>query len=290
MAKQFHDVNCRIIDGVAVITLQNPPVNGLGHGVRLGLVEAFSAVRNDPLVQAIVLTGAGRGFSAGGDIREFGTPAAAATPALSLDVHPVIEASAKPVVAALHGFAIGGGLETALVCHYRIAAADTKIGLTELGLGVIPLSGTQRLPRVLGLEAAIELILGGQLQPARQLSAHALFDQIVEGDGQQVLDVAIEFARRCGAGSTTATQPLPLIRHRPLPDSNPQAILAAARQRIGDNPMANEALNAIEAVALSADFDAGMAVARGIYDRLAASDEVRGKRDGFFAARDRSAQ
>jgi enoyl-CoA hydratase len=147
-------VTYRVENGVSVVTIEHPPVNGLGHSVRHGLKTAFDTARIDGRVGAIVLTGAGRGFSAGGDIREFGTLAATAAPALSLDVHPVIEGSEKPVVAAIHGFAIGGGLETALVCHYRIVAADARIGLPELKLGVIPLSGTQRLPRVLGMDNA----------------------------------------------------------------------------------------------------------------------------------------
>lgn len=280
--QRFHGVVYSIEGEVAVITMDNPPVNGLRHGVRRGLVEAFETARRDPQVRAIVLAGAGRGFSAGGDIREFGTSAATAAPALSLHVHPAIEGSEKPVVAAIHGFAIGGGLETALVCHYRIAAGDAKLGLPELKLGVIPLSGTQRLPRVLGLAGAIDMILGGEILPARGLDDGALFDQLIEGDAEAVLSAALALAReKIGA------YPLPLIRHRPLPDADPAAVMAAAHARLApDDDMAREGLNAIAAAVEAADFDAGMAAARAIYDRLIASEAVRNQRDRFFAARD----
>ena len=270
------------LDGeVAVITMDNPPVNGLNHPVRQGLVTAFEAARSDPRVKGIVLTGAGRGFSAGGDIREFGTPAATAAPALSLHVHPVIENSEKPVVAAIHGLAIGGGLETALVCHYRIAAGDTKVGLPELKLGTLPLSGTQRLPRVLGLQKAIDLILGSELCRARELADTSLFDQVIDADGAAVVAAAIAFAR-----THIDITPLPLIRHLPLPDADPAAVLAAARSRIGaDDLMAREGLNAIAAAVESADFDAGMAVSRAIFNRLITSDYFLRQSGQFLSSR-----
>lgn len=270
------------LDGsIAVISMNNPPVNGLNHPIRQGLVTAFETARSDPRVEAIVLTGAGRGFSAGGDIREFGTPAATAAPALSLHVHPVIENSEKPVVAAIHGLAIGGGLETALVCHYRIAAGDTKVGLPELKLGTLPLSGTQRLPRVLGLQKTIDLILGSELCRARDLADSALFDQVIEADGPAVLAAAIAFAR-----TRIGVTPLPLIRHRPIPDRDPVAVLAAARSRITDEDfMAREGLNAIAAAVESADFEAGMAVSRAIFDRLITSEFFIKQRDKFLAPR-----
>jgi len=269
----------RVEDEVAVISMDNPPVNGLSHRLRQGLVQAFKAARSDPQVHAIVLAGAGRGFCAGGDIREFGTPAATAAPALSLHVHPLIEDSEKPVVAAIHGFAVGGGLETALACHYRVAAGDAKVGLPELRLGVIPLSGTQRLPRALGLATAIDIILGGELLPARELDDRALFDQLIEGDAQAVLSVALALARE-----KIGVRPLPRIRHRLLSEADPAAVIAAARARLApDDVMAREGLNAIAAAFEAVDFDTGMATARAIYDRLIASEVVRKQRDRFLA-------
>jgi 3-hydroxyacyl-CoA dehydrogenase len=271
-------VTWRIDDGVSIVTLDNPPVNSFSHATRRGLVDAFEAAQRDPAVRAIVLHGKGRGFSAGADIRELGTPAAIAEPGLSQHVHPVIEGCTKPVVAALHRLAIGGGLETALVCHYRLAAADTRVGLPELKLGVIPLSGTQRLPRALGLRGAIDMILGCELVTAASLPG-GLFDQVVDGDAGQVLAAAIAFARH-----RPADEPLPLIRHRRVPDADPHAILQAARASATD-AMAREGLDAIAASFEAPDFDAGMTVARAIYNRLNGSDAVKARRDRFFAQR-----
>jgi enoyl-CoA hydratase len=284
-AQRFDNVEYRVEDEVAIVTMSHPPVNGLSLGLRRGLVAAFEAARHDAQVRAIVLNGGGRGFSAGGDIREFGTSAAAAAPALSLHVHPVIEASGKPVVAAIHGFAIGGGLETALVCHYRLVAASARIGLPECKLGVIPLSGTQRLPRVLGLAKSIEFILGAQIVPANTFAGTALFDRVVDGDEQQVLRSAIELARE-----KTGSASLPLIRRLPLPDHNPGAIVAEARARLASgDAIEGKCLAAIAAAAEAVDFEAGMAEARVIYDRLASSDEVSRHRDRFFQSREDNA-
>ncbi|MCP3715371.1 enoyl-CoA hydratase-related protein [Paraburkholderia sp. CNPSo 3281] len=280
-AQRFDNVEYYVEDDVAVVAMSHPPVNGLGLGVRRGLVAAFEAARHDPEVRAIVLKGCGRGFTAGGDIREFGTAAAAAAPALSLHVHPVIEASEKPVVAAIHGFAIGGGLETALVCHYRLVADNAQIGLPECRLGVIPLSGTQRLPRVLGLAKSIEFILGTQIVSASTFAGTALFDRIVEGDEQHVLRLAIELAR-----AKIGSAALPLISRLPLPDHDPVSVIAKARARLAcGDAIESKCLDAIAAAAESADFEAGLAAARTIYDRLAASDEVSRQRDRFFKSR-----
>ncbi|MGF6932033.1 enoyl-CoA hydratase [Paraburkholderia sp. UCT70] len=278
---RFADVEYRVEDEVAIVTMSHPPVNGLGLGIRRGLVAAFEAARCDARVRAIVLNGSGRGFSAGGDIREFGTSAATASPALSLHVHPVIEASDKPVVAAIHGFAIGGGLETALVCHYRVVADNAQIGLPECKLGVIPLSGTQRLPRVLGFAKSIEFILGAQIVRAGTFRGTALFDRIVDGDEHEMSRLAIELAREKIGGTS-----LPLIRRLPLPDGDPVSIVAEARSRLScSDAIESQCLDAIAAAAESPDFDAGMAAARAIYDRLVSSDQVSMQRDRFFKSR-----
>ena len=277
----FVEVGYCVEGEVAIVTISHPPVNGLGLGVRCALVAAFEAAHRDEHVRAIVLKGGGRGFSAGGDIREFGTPAATATPALSLHVHPVIEASRKPVVAAIHGFAIGGGLETALACHYRVVADNAKIGLPECKLGVIPLSGSQRLPRVLGLARSIEFILEGPIVPAGTFEDTPLFDRVVGGDELHVTSVALELARE-----KIGTTPLPLIRRLPIPACDRVAVVAEARARLASaDVIEGECLNAIAAAAEACDFDAGMAAARAIYDRLVASDEVLRQRDRFFQSR-----
>jgi 3-hydroxyacyl-CoA dehydrogenase len=276
--QRFHAVNYRLRDGVAVLTMDNPPVNALSHSVRLGLVAAFEHAIADVAVSAIVLAGAGRGFSAGGDIREFGSPAAAASPALSLHVHPVIERSPKVTVAAMHGLAMGGGLETALVCHFRLAAADTRIALPEIGLGLIPLSGTQRLPRVLGLEASIAFILEAQTEMARDFARDTLFDAVIEGGAEEVIDAAVAFARN--AAERQREQPsirLPLIRDRPMWRHDAVAILDRARRRGADmGPTAAAAVEAVAATVEAPDFDAGMQRAREIFDRLMAVIQRRG--------------
>ncbi|MEP7282456.1 MAG: enoyl-CoA hydratase/isomerase family protein, partial [Rubrivivax sp.] len=142
-------------DGVAVITLNNPPVNGLGYDTRRGIADGIDRAHADPAVKAIVVTGAGRAFSGGADIREFGSAKAGAEPNLP-SLWKLFEASDKPIVAAMHSVAMGGGLELALACHYRVAAPGTSVALPEVKLGLVPgAGGTQRLPRVLGVETAL---------------------------------------------------------------------------------------------------------------------------------------
>ena len=147
---------------IAVITLSNPPVNGLGFATRLSIADGLSRANADTAVKAIVLTGAGKAFSGGADIKEFGSPKALQEPNL-LSVILALEHSAKPVVAAIHSVCMGGGLELALGCHYRIAAPGCNVALPEVKLGLIPgAGGTQRLPRVLGVEVALNMIVSGE--------------------------------------------------------------------------------------------------------------------------------
>src|SRR5262245_44490730 len=167
---------------IAVVTFSNPPVNSFSHAVRVALLDALDRAAVDPDVRAIVLTGAGGLFSGGADIREFGTPASLAAPRLH-DVIAACEGSAKPVIAVLSGIALGGGFEIALGCHYRVARADARVGLPEVKLGLLPgAGGTQRLPRLVGVATALNVILGGEQIPAREFAATSLFDRIVDGD------------------------------------------------------------------------------------------------------------
>ena len=151
------------VDGdIALITLNNPPVNGLGYATRLGITEALAKANADAAVKAIVITGAGKAFSGGADIKEFGTPKALQQPNL-LSVILMIENSTKPVMAAVHTVCMGGGLELALACHYRIAAPGCSVALPEVKLGLLPgAGGTQRLPRALGVEPALNMIVSGE--------------------------------------------------------------------------------------------------------------------------------
>ena len=190
---------------IAVVTIDNPPVNALKHEVRAGLIEAFQRVRNDAGVKAAVLACAGRTFSAGADISEFGKPRR--SPGL-IEVIETIEETGKPVVAALHGTPLGGGFELALGCHYRVAAPGTRVGLPEIKLGLLPgAGGTQRLPRLIGPERALQLILSGNPTPVEELKEDGVVDAIVTGD---VVKEAIAFARKVVAEK----RPLTRVRDR----------------------------------------------------------------------------
>jgi 3-hydroxyacyl-CoA dehydrogenase len=173
-------VSLRNDGDIAVITIDNPPVNALNHALRAGLVDLVSRARADAHTTAIVIVCAGRTFIAGADISEFGKPAREPT---TLDVIAAIEASAKPVIAAMHGTPLGGGLEVALGCHFRLAAPGTRLGLPEIKLGLIPgAGGTQRLPRLIGLDKAMAMILSGDPIPATEALEAGLIDAIIEGD------------------------------------------------------------------------------------------------------------
>jgi len=152
----------KVHGNVAVITLNNPPVNGLGFATRQAVAQGLEAAWADAAVTAIVITGAGKAFSGGADIREFNSPKMLAEPSLHSLVR-MLEASPKPVVAAIHTVVMGGGLELALGCHYRVAAPGTQVALPEVKLGLLPGGGgTQRLPRVLGVETALNMIVTGE--------------------------------------------------------------------------------------------------------------------------------
>ena len=177
---QSEPVTYQRLGPVALLLIDYPPVNVLGAAVRAGLARALASALADDGAQAIVIACAGRTFAAGADIAEFGAPMS--EPSLQ-SVFAAIESAAKPVVAALHGTALGGGLELALACHYRVAVADAKMGLPEITLGVIPgAGGTQRLPRIIGALAALDMIIAGN--PIDAATAHriGLVDAVVAGD------------------------------------------------------------------------------------------------------------
>lgn len=164
---------------IAIITLDNPPVNSMGHALRQRIVAALDAALVDPAVRGIVLKGNEKAFCAGADVSEFGKPLQLAEPILGT-VLTHVENSSKPVIAAISGVALGGGLELALACHGRVALETAKLGLPEILLGLIPGSGgTQRLPRLTGLDTALAMIQSGQPQTGRQLSASGLLDKVV---------------------------------------------------------------------------------------------------------------
>ena len=268
-------------DGVAVITLNNPPVNGLGLSTRLGLMEGLDRAAQDPAVAAIVLTGAGRAFSGGADITEFNTPKALQEPSLHTVIRAV-EASAKPVVAAIHSVAMGGGLELALGAHYRIAAPGAQIALPEVKLGLLPgAGGTQRLPRAVGLEVALNMIVSGAPVPSEQLAKSGLFDEMAEGD---LLDAAVAFARKAGAQAG----PHPRVRDRKIVHENAAGFIQFARnsaQAAAPNfPAPHKCIDAIEAGVLNG-FDKGSVAEREGFIALMMTPESRALRHAFFGER-----
>jgi 3-hydroxyacyl-CoA dehydrogenase len=275
-----HHVDYRIDRTVAVITFTNPPVNGLSHAVRSGVAAALERTHTDPSVQAIVLTGTGGLFSGGADIREFGTPASLASPTLR-ELIEQVEASAKPVVAAIAGLCLGGGLELALAAHARIANATAKLGLPEVKLGLLPgAGGTQRLPRLVGVERALDMIVTGEPVPAAALAGTALLDLVVDGDP---VAAAVEFAASTGLASTPPRR----TRDIPLDEPNLASLCAAARTRLEAAlprlPAPLRAVDAIEAAGLP--FEEGLAVERRAFVELMETPESKGLRHAFFAER-----
>jgi 3-hydroxyacyl-CoA dehydrogenase len=268
---------------VAVITLNNPPVNGLGLATRLGITQGLEKAEADSAVKAIVITGAGNAFSGGADIKEFGSPKAGAEPNL-LSVILAVEAMSKPVVAAIHGVCMGGGLELALGCHYRVVAKGTQIALPEVKLGLLPgAGGTQRLPRVLGVEPALNMIVTGEPVKSEMLAAlpgQKLFDKVVEGD---VVSAALALA-----AEVSDTRPLPLVRHLKATHANPDGFFQFARNSIGAMAKNYPApLQCVEAVAnaVRKPFDEGMRLELVAFQNLMLTPESRALRHVFMAER-----
>ncbi|HSN22353.1 MAG TPA: 3-hydroxyacyl-CoA dehydrogenase NAD-binding domain-containing protein [Usitatibacter sp.] len=267
-------------DAVAVITLDNPPVNGLGHGLRSALVAGLDAAQADGRVRAIVLVGANGLFSGGADIREFNTPKATAEPTLHTVIR-IVEGSAKPVVAAIAGHCMGGGLELSLACHYRVAAPDAQLGLPEVKIGLIPgAGGTQRLPRAVGVETALNMIVSGNPLPAGQLANTALVDRIVEGP---LLEGALAFANEIAE-----RRPLPRLRDRAAIEPNPDGFFQFARNTVGAVSKSFPApLKCVDAVAASVSkpFEEGLRYERELFLQLVQSPESRALRHAFFGER-----
>jgi 3-hydroxyacyl-CoA dehydrogenase len=270
---------------VAVITLNNPPVNGLGYDTRKGITDGLERADADAAVKAIVITGAGKAFSGGADIKEFGTPMALKDPNL-LSVILAVENSAKPVVAAMHTIAMGGGLELPLGCHYRIAAPGCKVALPEVKLGLIPgAGGTQRLPRALGVEPALNMIVSGEPVPSEMLAqvpGQKLFDKLAQST-ETLLDEAIALARE-----KAEVRPLPLVRNLPCKHPQGDAYFQFTRNMVGgmskNFPAPLKCVDAVEA-ATKKKFDDGLAYEREIFINLMWTPECRALRHVFAAER-----
>ena len=272
-------------DDVALLRLTNPPVNGLSFAMRAALGARVAEALADDAVEALVIAGADRMFCGGADIREFSAPpppGAASLPAI-LDE---IEASPKPVVAAIHGVAAGGGMEVALACHVRLAAPGTRLGLPEVTLGILPgAGGTQRMPRLIGVEAALEVIVGGKLHPVEKAVALGFVDECVEGD---LLATAIAQARQLAADRTPLRRASELEEHLEAARGRPEIFddfrkKMAKRARGFDAPYA--CVDCVEK-ALSMPYAEALKNERAVFNRLRESDQSAAQRHAFFAERE----
>ena len=270
---------------VAVITMNNPPVNGLGLATRQGIADGLAKANADAAVKSIVITGAGKAFSGGADIKEFGSPKALQEPNL-LSVILAVENSAKPVVAAIHSVCMGGGLELALGCHYRIAAPGCNMALPEVKLGLIPgAGGTQRLPRVLGVEVALNMIVSGEPVKSEMLAmlpGQKLFDKMA-ASAESLAEEAVTYAK-----SVAAARPLPLVRNLPCKHPLGDAYFQFARNMVKgmskNFPAPAKCVDAVES-ATKLKFDAGMAAEREVFINLMWTPESKALRHLFMAER-----
>jgi len=269
--------------GIAVITLNNPPVNGLGYETRKAVAEAVEKAEDDAAVKAIVITGAGKAFSGGADIKEFGSPKALAEPNL-LSLIARVEGASKPVVAAIHTVCMGGGLELSLGCHYRVVSPGAQIALPEVKLGILPgAGGTQRLPRAIGVEAALNMIVSGEPVKSEllaQIPGQKLFDRVIEGD---LLEGAIAFA-----SEIAAARPLPMVRDLKCKHPEGDAYFGFARNTVKamakNFPAPVRCVDCVEQ-ATKAKFEDGLKYEREAFAALMLTPESKALRHAFFAER-----
>jgi 3-hydroxyacyl-CoA dehydrogenase len=267
---------------IAVISLNNPPVNGLGLATRTAAIEGIRRAQGDDAVRAVVLTGAGKAFSGGADIKEFNSPKALTEPTLHSLIRAV-EGCSKPVVAAIHSVAMGGGLELALGCHYRVALPGAQIALPEVKLGLLPgAGGTQRLPRVLGLELALNMIVSGTPVLSDKLAGTALFDKLLPA-GADLLAEAKAFAE-----SIAEVRPLPKVRDRKVDYPNHEAFLQFSRNTVktvsGPFPAPLECLETV-AASVTMEFEAGLKFERERFLHLMQTTECKSLRHAFISER-----
>ena len=266
---------------IAVITMNNPPVNGLGHPLRKGIVAGIDKALADPTVKAIVLIGGGNAFSGGADIKEFNSPASSAEPHLR-QIIAKIETVSKPVVAAVHKVAMGGGLELALGCHYRVAAPGAQIALPEVKLGILPgAGGTQRLPRAIDAKVALEMMVSGAPTLSEKMPA-GLFDEIAQGD---LLAGALAFARKVVAEK----RPLRKLRDEKVKlEGDAATFLAAAATKVVKEsrgfPAPPKIVACVEA-ATRLPFDQGLEFERERFEELVVTTESKALRHAFFGER-----
>ena len=265
---------------VGIIWVNNPPVNAISVGVRAAIIDGVAKLAQDPEIEVGVLACEGRTFMAGADITEFGKPPL--SPGLH-DAINAVESSAKPIVAAIHGTAFGGGLEVALGCHYRVAIAGAKVGLPEVKLGLLPgAGGTQRLPRLIGIEAALGIIVSGDPVPATLAAKTGVIDKIIEGD---LLEGALDYAR----GLAARKAPLRKVRDLKVETGKiPEGFFDEVRKRVAKekkNLFAPQRIvDALEAAA-TLPFDKGMARERELFLQCAQNSQSKALQHVFFAER-----
>lgn len=282
-----HPVRFDRIEAVGVITLDNPPVNAFSLSQRIGVSEALTAGLQDPDIQAFVICGSGRMFSAGADIREFDTGVAGESPTL-MDLISLIENSPKPVVCALHGTALGGGCELSLACHSRIAIPGTRIGLPEVTLGIVPgAGGTQRLPRLIGVLPALDAIVSGKPMTAERAHELGLVDGLAD-DGDDLLKISVSIAH----GLSIGPEPPKKTRDRDghlLEAQNRPELFDEFRSRISRRARGFEApfacIDCVEA-ATTMSFENGLAFEREVFLRCRSSNQSLSQRHAFFAERE----
>jgi 3-hydroxyacyl-CoA dehydrogenase len=272
-------------DGVAVITMNNPPVNGLGSVLRPGIMDGIRKADADPAVKALVIIGSAKAFSGGADIREFNTPKMNVPPSLP-EINDAQDNFSKPMVAAIGGFALGGGCELALGCHYRVALPKSQIGLPEVKLGLLPGSGgTQRLPRVVGAAEAIKMMTTGNPVPVEKAVGLGLVDEIVQGD---LLEGALAYAKKLVA---EGKGPRRIRDNKVKVDGEPKAFFAQALAEVEKSsrgfPAPKEIVHCVEAAA-TLPFDEGRKEERKRFQFLVEGNESKALRHMFFAERQTS--
>lgn len=269
-------------NNLAIITINNPPVNGLGHATRTAIAEHLRAAETNPSIIAIILTGAGKAFSGGADIKEFGTDKTFAQPSLPTLIEQM-DVCSKPIIAAINGVCMGGGLELALACHYRVGTSGVQLALPEVKLGLLPgAGGTQRLPRLLSMDICTTMISIGQAIQSDQLADSALFDAF-EINPQVLLQTAANFAH-----SVAALRPIPRVRDLSVKQKVEAGFFsntrAALMKKSSHFPAPFACLDALEA-SMTQDFDNGIKTERAIFQQLLQSEESKALRHIFMAER-----
>jgi 3-hydroxyacyl-CoA dehydrogenase len=270
----------KVHGAVAVITMDNPPVNGLGHALRVGIMEGLQRASTDAAVKAVVVMGTAKAFSGGADISEFNSPKASTEPTLH-QIIDTIDGMKKPVVAGIGGFAMGGGLELTLACHFRVALPGAQLALPEVNLGILPgAGGTQRLPRAIGVKPAVDLMVSGKPVPSDKAPA-GLIDEIVKGD---LTKAAIAFAEKIVAEK----RPLRRLCDETVKLDDAATYFAATRDKVAKESRGYPAPLKIVAsaeAAVNLPFDEGRKFERARFEELVVTTESKALRHAFFGER-----